>query len=349
MKLDPSLLSTGGLTYVLRRIASGETIHHITLVREKSLNALLPATFIALNAVIDCVKSPSYVLLTGSGRAFSAGGDVRALREKVMSAGPIQSHERRGAAWETLNREYRFMERMASLQGSGVVTVALADGYAFGAGQGLFQSCSVRLVTSKALFSMPEVAIGLVPDCGATQFYAKMPGCVGMYASLTGTRIGPADALALGLADGVIDAQWTGANLVGVSRDAVLSKVQQSLDGVTDLSNPESEMRRVIDDVFSHGSVKEIIQHLESKDDDWARQTLAAMKKGSPRALHECFRIMKEGYKEGGLRNALERELVAEVDLASRSDFIEGVRAVLVDKTGNPEWEVFDPTQVSAV
>ncbi|CAN8071673.1 unnamed protein product [Agarophyton chilense] len=348
MKLDPTLLSNGGLNYVLRTIASGEKLHHITLTRDKSLNALRPATFIALNAIIDCVKPSSYVLLSASGRAFSAGGDVRMLREKVLNAGPVQSLQRRAAAWDTLNKEYRFMERMAMLHRSGIVTVAIADGYAFGAGQGLFQSCFVRLVTPKALFSMPEVAIGLVPDCGATYFYANMPGCMGMYASLTGARIGAADAIALGLADGAVDAHWTGEDLVGVSKQAVLSNASHTLHTHTDLSNPESEMRRAIDQVFSRGTVQEIGRQLETRDEQWATQALTAIKNASPRALHECFRVMKEGYKERCLIKALERELQADADLAARNDFVEGVRALLVDKTGNPEWELFDPVEIPA-
>lgn len=339
MKLDPTLLANGGLTHTLRTIASGETLHHIKLVREKSLNALQPATFTALDAIIDTVKSPCYVLLTASGRAFSAGGDVRMLREKVLSAGPLQSESRRAAAWDTLNKEYRFMERMASLRGSGVVTIALADGFAFGAGQGLFQSCAVRLVTPNALFAMPEVAIGLVPDCGATHFYSRMPGCVGMYAALTGARISAPDAIELGLADGAIDAQWIGTDLVGISEQAVLNSAKNGLQGTTPLSNAESDMRRVIDDLFSRGSVQHIVQAIEREENEWAKEAATAMRKASPRALHECLRVMKEGYKSGGFIEALDRELVADADLAARWDFVEGVRALLVDKTGNPKWE----------
>lgn len=338
MKVDPNLLRTGCVTYALRSIGSGEALHHITLAREKSLNALRPATFTALDAIIDEVKSPGYLLITALGRAFSAGGDVRELFRKIAKCSNSSTELRRVPAQETLNKEYQFMKRMASLREAGIVTVALADGYAFGAGQGLFQSCSVRLVTSNAVFSMPEVAIGLIPDCGASYFYARMPGYVGMYAALTGVRIKAADALALGLADAAVDGGWTGEGLPNVSRESALNDSMASLPGCSDLADAESTMRRSIDDIFCRESLADIMKGLRLKDGDWAAQAVSAMKSASPIALQECFRIMKMGYEGGTLSDAIDRELPVEVELAIGPDFQEGVRAVLIDKCGNPRF-----------
>lgn len=342
LNFDTSLLQAGALS-----VNQTGAILHVEIAREKSLNALLPSTFIALHHILDLTTSnpPFHILLRGRGRAFSAGGDVRAIRSNCKTAGQLGSEKRREAARDTLKTEYDLLERWAGVAGSGVTTVAVGNGLAFGAGAGLFQACEVRLVTAKFLMAMPEVRIGLIPDCGATRFYARMPGCTGMYAGLTAKRIAADDAVRLGLADGGVEEGWWGEGIEeGGGVTTVLKCAQEGiLEGGTALGDDASEMRRMIDECFSKGSFEEVVEAVErcrGSGDGWVEEALEVLKGASPRALRETFTAMTEAYKarDESLASALKRELDVDARLGAEWDFEEGVRAVLVDKDNQPRW-----------
>src|SRR3954469_19308368 len=78
--------------------------------------------------------------------------------------------------------------------------VALIDGIVMGGGVGVSVHGSHRVAGDRFAFAMPEVGIGFFPDVGATWFLPRMPGETGTYCALTGERLKPADAIALGLA-----------------------------------------------------------------------------------------------------------------------------------------------------
>lgn len=337
-EIDADLLETGGIQ-VERRTAAKGTVITITLRRERALNALTSQTFHALHAVLDSVPStPTQLVITGAGRSFSAGGDVRALRKSVLEAGALETPARIAAARHILQIEYKFLTRLYALGAQPhLQTIAIADGYAFGSGQGLFQACRQRLVSPRALLSMPECRIGLVPDCGASWFLPRLPGSVGMFAALTGTRVCGGDAVALGLADGLVAAGWRGESCTGCELGIELQKLTQ----VSNVADATSDMRRGIDDCFGLPSLDAIlaaVAELASRGTDWATVAQDDLKKGAPGALRETFRTLTEGFRGGGLDHALERELEADSVLAATWDFEEGVRAALVDKDGKPVW-----------
>lgn len=353
-QLDESLLEEGGLSVTQEKRASGLLVT-VELCRERALNALIPKTFESLHSIIAAMPktSDSQILILGRGRAFSAGGDVRTLRQSVISQeqGISNVAKRRAAAASILSTEYQLMARMARLRGNPLLdTIAVSDGFTFGAGLGLFQVCKRRMVTPNALFAMPECMIGLIPDCGATHWLVRTPGCVGMYIAMTGARISAGDALAVGLADGAVRAGWKGGSLQGsngIPDDEVSERIEEL---ETDLANADSDLRGGIDDAFSKESVEEVVKRLgeleEKKGMEWSKVAKKAILAASPRAMFETFRTMKEGYREtNGLDAAFERELEVDSDLASRWDFEEGVRAALIDKDLKPKWEAFDPTK----
>lgn len=346
LNLSAEILQRGGL-----HATQTARILRVEIVRDKALNALIPETFHALHHILDLTSAnpPFHILIRGRGRAFSAGGDVRALRAKAVAAGKIGSDARRAAVIETLKTEYDFLERWEAMRGSGVVTVGCGDGLAFGAGAGLFQACAVRLVTPKFMLAMPEVKIGLIPDCGATRFFARMPGCTGMFAALTGWRIAAGDALALGLADGGVTEGWWGEGLEGGGggEEAVFKCVKRDVvKGLeTALADGGSEMRRGIDACFSKANMEEVVETVEraaGNGVEWAMEALGMLREASPRALRQTFVAMREGYRLAGeesLRKALDRELEADGRLGSEWDFEEGVRAALIDKDKKPLWK----------
>ena len=339
---DAELLSAGGLTAV-----PAPPVIDITLSRPSALNALLPATFHGLHHVLDRLSThdaPLYLVLRASGRAFSAGGDVRSLRAEILAHAP-RSAARRAAARAVLATEYDLLARWAALDRHHRLTVAVGEGLALGAGAGLFQACAVRLVGPRFFMAMPEARIGIIPDCGATRFYARLPGCVGMYLALTGARVHARDALALGLADGAIKDGWQAHGLAdgefGPARVLKGGEEEALLGEMGEIAQASSAMRRGVDEVFSAAEVDEVLERLQAREGEWAKEALKALKAGAPKAIKETFRVMRMAYEARGegVREAMDRELEVESQLCAAPDFEEGVRAALVDKDGKPKWE----------
>lgn len=161
------------------------SILEVELDRPSALNALSSATFAALHKVLDALaastttrdlQTVTHLVFVSRGKAFSAGGDVRALRAAMLPH-PVDSDERKEIANTVLAAEYDLLARLARVPSDcGVETVAVVDGIAFGAGLGLVQACYTRLVSPRAKLSMPECLIGLVPDCGASYFLVRRVG-----------------------------------------------------------------------------------------------------------------------------------------------------------------------------
>ena len=171
---------------------SHDGVLELQLCRPDALNALSSETVAALDAGFaraagdDAVRA---VLLTAApgGRAFCAGGDIKAVAAAVAEYGAP-------AARDFLEREYSMLLRARRLAERKPV-VAMADGIAFGAGAGLFASCSHRALSARSTIAMPEVAIALVPDAGATRFLAPASlapefRAWGAAAALAGARVG---------------------------------------------------------------------------------------------------------------------------------------------------------------
>src|SRR3984957_2011845 len=133
------------------------------------------------------------VLVEGAGdRAFCAGGDVRAVYE----AGKGISGDRDFTS-VFFAEEYRITRRIHHYPKP---YIAIIDGITMGGGAGVSVNGAYRVATEKTMFAMPETAIGLFPDVGATRFLNLCPGHIGRYLGLTGARLGPADALYCGFA-----------------------------------------------------------------------------------------------------------------------------------------------------
>ncbi len=131
------------------------------------------------------------VIVTAAGeRAFSAGGDLRAL----FDFGRTRHYQAALAYWRTEYALNALIKRYRKPY------VSLIDGIVMGGGVGISIHGSHRVAGDGFAFAMPEVGIGFIPDVGATWFLPRLPGELGLYCALTGDRLGPADALAAGIA-----------------------------------------------------------------------------------------------------------------------------------------------------
>lgn len=305
-------------------------VGHIVLNRPEALNSLNGAMIEGIRAALDAWRhddSVSSVLVTSSSpRAFCAGGDIKAIRQAVLDG----DHE---AGPGYFAAEYDLDELIAAYPKP---YVAVIEAAAFGGGLGISIHGSIRVVTENAVLAMPETAIGFVPDVGSSYFLSRLPGHVGRYLALTGTRITGSDALALGLATHFCPSESVSAMKAAILAGADLHEV---LDRYT-VAPPTTELSFDADAVaaiFEKDSLVDIIDALEC-DTSWSRTTKTQLATLSPTSLMATDALIARG-TDSTLRECLDRELRVATWIITEPDFAEGVRAVLVDKDRAPQWK----------
>jgi enoyl-CoA hydratase/carnithine racemase len=317
-----------------------------TLNRPQVHNALSHAMITALHAQLDIWRQDNTiraVMLAGAGeKAFCAGGDIRALYDAY------QAGEREGYRTFFVD-EYRLDHAIWCYPKP---VVALMHGICMGGGMGLAQGASLRIASDATRVAMPETAIGLVPDVGASWFLGRLPSALALYIGLTGSTLHAADVLYSGLADRCVRAadvsrvrevlaqiDWEGLDTDDTQavRHA-LALLPEADTGTA----PLAVMQPAVYRHFGQPGVQAIMASLASETDpayvDWAQATLAVMRARSPLAMHVVYRQL-----QAGRRLSLADCFRMEFDLVQRSieqgDLIEGVRALIVDKDKQPRWQ----------
>ena len=329
-----------------------ETANHvafITLNRPAALNALSFEMITELRRVLQRCASDDAVraiLLQGAGdKAFCAGGDIRALYQSFKDSGKLH-HEFFVAEYSLDYLLHTYPKPY----------VALIDGITMGGGMGLAQGSTLRIVGERTRIAMPEVGIGLFPDVGASYFLSRLPGCLGPYLALTGVQVRGGDAVYARLADVFlppegIDAlaadfaamRWTNDSVLDV-RTVIHARAAQGLPAPS-----LSVLRPAIDCHFAHATVPEILKSLEgesrSEYADWAQQTAKLMRSRSPTMLSVARSQLQRG-KSMELADCFRMELGMVEQCFEQGDFIEGIRALLIDKDNSPRWK---PTRLDEV
>ncbi|XP_060190478.1 3-hydroxyisobutyryl-CoA hydrolase 1-like [Lycium barbarum] len=210
-----------------------------------------------------------------------------------------------------------------------------------------------RVATEKSVCAMPETAMGLIPDVGASYFYSRLPGFFGEYAGPTGARLDGAEMLACGLATHFVPSERLpfleqALIKVNTSDPDVISAIISRFSNIPKLKaeSPYHKMK-IIDHCFSRRTIEEIISSLENyealnkKDEYWISSTIQSLKKASPTSLKIALRSLREGRLQGaGSCLIQEYRIACHVIRGEFSkDFFEGCRAILIDKDRNPKWE----------
>jgi len=187
----------------LVEIARDGEVCILTLRREEKLNALSGEVERDLGLALDdsAVRSSACVVLTGAGRAFSAGADITEFRERTAEA-VIEYYRSTGNVYE----------RVAALPQP---TIAAIHGYCLGGGLELALATDFRIADETAVFGFPEVSLGIVPSSGGTHRLVRLvgPGRAKQL-MLTGARLDAPAALAGGLVNEVAaDARARGLEL----------------------------------------------------------------------------------------------------------------------------------------
>jgi enoyl-CoA hydratase/carnithine racemase len=321
-----------------------ETRNHlaiITLNRPYALNALSLEMIVLLRALLaQHASDPDIyaVLLRGAGdKAFCAGGDIRALYQSFKNAGSL--HHKFFAAEYPVDYLLYFYPKPYAV---------LMDGITLGGGMGISQGSSLRIVGERTRIAMPEVAIGFFPDVGASYFLSRLPGKLGIYLALTGLQIRSADALYCRLADmhlppPAIASLTDDLTLLRWSDDpsADLRRFLRER-AVTIHAPPLAALRPRIDAHFSHPTVRAILASLDAErsgeDADWAHQTAQLMRSRSPTMLSVTLRQLQRGAALD-LADCFRMELGMAAQSFEQGDFLEGVRAMLIDKDNAPRWQ----------
>jgi enoyl-CoA hydratase len=267
-------------------------------------------------------------------RGFCAGGDIRMLAESGAGDGR--------EARDFFHTEYRLNHLLFTYPKP---VVAFMDGVTMGGGVGLSLPVRYRIASERTVFAMPETGIGLFPDVGGSWYLPRLPGKTGLWLALTGARIKGADCAALGLATHLIPSQQyeTLKPVIfegGQPLDVLFALGEKGADRQTTID------REAIDQLFSGGSVEDILEALEADPSEWAAAHLGVLRAKSPQTLKVAFRQLAHGAAFTDFADNMRMEYRIGCRVVHRHDFREGVRAVIIDKDNAPKW---DPAEVSDV
>lgn len=260
------------------------------------------------------------------GRGFCAGGDIRMLAESGQGDG------REARAF--FHAEYRMNHRLFTYTKP---TVAFMDGIVMGGGVGIALPCTWRVATENTRFAMPETGIGLFPDVGGGWYLSRLPGQVGKFLALTGARLDGAECLALGLATHYLAAEAIPGAVDALHDSPDLAATLKS-QGIGAPLARIVENRTHIDRLFSGDSVMAIMAALEADGGDWALKELATLRTKSPLSMAVSLRLLREGATMPDFATEMRQEYAIGARVVHTRDFIEGVRALIVDKDNTPQW-----------
>lgn len=284
------------------------------------------------------------VFLDGAGeRGLCAGGDVRALRDAVL-AGRYDDVE---AYWEA---EYRLDALIADYP---TPFAAWMDGVVMGGGVGISAHGSVRLVTERTRLAMPETVIGFFPDVGGLWFLSHAPGEVGTHVALTGTPVGAADALVLGMADARVPSSAKEAVLDTLrerpTADAAALAAAAAAEATAEPQEEPSWLtanRTWIDECYAGDDAGAIVDRLSGHEHPEARRAGETVAARSPHSVVVTLEALRRAASMD-VHGVLAQDRVLGAAFARHPDFVEGVRAQVVDKDRRPRWAQRSLTEVT--
>lgn len=294
----------------------------ITFTRPKALNALTHAMARAIHDALDGWRDDpavALVIIDAEGdRAFCAGGDIAA----VYHAGRAGDHQ---VGRDFFRDEYRMNAAIADFPKP---IVAFMQGFVMGGGVGVGGHASHRIVGDTTRIAMPESGIGLIPDVGGTWLLGRAPGRIGEYLAMTGGRMTAGDAIHAGFADMYIpEADWPG--LIAMLEDS------GDVTGLRGHPAPAATLDRRDLSAFGGRTLADITAALQEAGDD---ESLEALRRNSPLSMAAGLAMVRAARGDECMQQSLSREYRFTARATTESDFLEGVRAQIIDKDRKPVW-----------
>ena len=315
-------------------------IGRLRLNRPKAIHALNePMCRVMIDALVAWRSEPDVALILldhAEGRGFCAGGDVRAVAESGKGDGV--------AARAFFHTEYQLNHLLFTYAKP---IISFLDGIVMGGGVGIGLPAKYRIATERTIIAMPEATIGLFPDVGGGWYLSRLPGRLGQYLALTAARLDGADARAMGLATHYIPSdalEDLKARLAADPRDA-----EAILDAAS-ITPPEAPIlaqRGDIDRLFAAETLEEILAALAADDGEWAQAELAGLRTKSFQSCKVALRLLRDGAARTDFADEMRAEYGLAAHVLMRHDFIEGVRALLIDKDNAPIWDPATPEGVT--
>jgi len=315
----------------------------ITLNRPKALNALTTEMCKAMIKAMQAWENDDRigaVLVEGAGdRAFCAGGDIVMLQESAKAGDP-----RAEEFWRT---EYALNELIHRYKKP---YIAMIDGIAMGGGVGLSVHGRLRVAGDNTLFAMPETGIGYFPDVGGTYFLPRLGRDIGNWLGLTGARLKTAQVCALGIANVYIPSDQHEAFITALGKaklDGLDGPVMDVIKHYVRRSDMPDNLPAAIT-AFDKHTLPEIYAALRAygnlkpnKNNEenicWAAKQLSFLESKSPLAVYITYEALRRG-AGFDFREAMRQELDLSLNFLHIPDFIEGVRAAVIDKDRKPKW-----------
>jgi 3-hydroxyisobutyrate dehydrogenase len=306
----------------------------ITLQRPHALNAMTYKMCLAIEAAIDQWRNDpavAVVVLDAQGdRAFCSGGDISDLYATGLKGDYAYGQK----FWAD---EYRLNAKIFEYPKP---VVSFLQGYTMGGGVGIGCHGSHRVVGDTSQIAMPEVGIGLVPDVGGSLMLALAPDRLGEYLGTTASRMNASDAIFAGFADLYIpEGKWP----------ALIEQLEVSGDPACLVGEAPAEIGPIqsqMDAINTHFygvSLSDVLTTLQDDNSEFAQQTLKQLRRNSPLSMACTIEML---HRMRGKNLTMAKALDLEYRFTSRSmehgDFIEGIRAAIIDKDRSPRWQFAD-------
>ncbi|MBL4858301.1 MAG: enoyl-CoA hydratase/isomerase family protein [Erythrobacter sp.] len=314
---------------------------HISLNRPKALHALTLDMCHAMSAALTewgaSGQVEAVILDHAEGRGFCAGGDINLLRYSALNDGGKSGRE-------FFHDEYQLNHQMMAYDKP---IVAFMDGITMGGGVGIALPCKYRVATDHTRFAMPETGIGLFPDVGGGWHLSRLGGRLGQFLALTGARLDGAECVWAGIATHYLPTEKL------AEAKARITEHPDRISGILSelsVSPPEARIEANFDAIkkhFASDRYEDILASLEADDSEWAAKELATLRSKSPQTCKVALRQLAESEKLDSFADNMRMEYRIASRVLTRPDFSEGVRAVIVDKTNDPQWDPATPEGVS--
>lgn len=306
----------------------------ITLNRSKALNAINVPMICTLTETLEQWQADNKVefviIQSNNPRSFCAGGDIRAVyRARLQDDFSF---------CDTIFREEYQLNYMLSRYPKPYIS--LINGICMGGGMGVSVHGSHRIVTENAILAMPETGIGFFPDVGASYFLNQCPGEMGTFMGIVGEKINGADAIYANLATHYVSSaklpELQHRLLNAESREEALTIIETLKEKAP--ASTLAQYQDIIDRCFTGDTVEKIMKNLESSNRPETSRWLLTLDKRSPVSQKVSLELLRRN-RGKSLRECLAVEFRLSQKFAHNYDFIEGVRALLVDKDNDPNWQ----------
>ena len=281
-------------------------------------------------------KVKTVIIDHAEGRGFCAGGDIAFLRDSAMAGGKDGR--------QFFHDEYQLNHLLFTFPKP---VVAFMDGITMGGGVGISQPAKFRVATENTRFAMPETGIGLFPDVGGGWYLSRLEGRVGQYLALTGARIAGPGCLALGLATHYLPSEALPEAKARIAEDP--DRIEGILGQLSVAPPPSKIVEQIpqINRLFASDKFEDIMAALDADESDWAQKERATLSTKSPQTCKVALRQLAESLTLPNFAANMAMEYRIASRVLTRPDFVEGVRAVIVDKDNAPVWNPATPEGVS--